>query len=674
MKKTSTPIAILVSSLAMVSTAQAAAQDSDQALTELKKIVVSATRVEQELSEISRVIAVVETTELDAMQAESVAKAVSFQPNIAVAGGPRPSNQTVNIRGLSGNKILQSVDGVRQVFESGHRPSYFLDPALLQSVEVVKGPASSLWGSGALGGVVAQNTISPASLLTATQNFGGFIKVGHNNNNDQTSTTLALAGRSDAVDWLLSSYYRDGNDIELGNGESLDGSAMRDNGGLAKLEWQINDAQSLNFNYRQAEENGNVPSNGSAEFNDTSNFLINRESKSSNFAVDYRLDTASPLLNVQLLIYQNRVEMNEARISDSRSDSTELDVLGLNFKNQSSFDQVSVLYGVDGYRESFDSQRGGSNRPIPPKAETDVWGGFVQLSVPIATVWTIEVGARYDYFATEAKNLGQDRSANDLSPSLALTWRQLDWLAISLRRDKAFRAPSSEELYSSGTHFCMGPGFCNTFVSNPTLESEQADNTELIANITLSDLLGGDTLGITASVFQNQVDNFIEQIVTAPVFFPIPDAGTTTWVNVEDAEIKGYELAAEYQNGLARVKLAYGQSRGVDNSTKEDLSHIPADTIIADLSYGFMQRQITAGFRALKVSEQDRTHYSANENGTTYDAYTSFDLYASWEPNFLKALKLDVAVNNMSNKYYRRAWEELHEAGRELVVAAKYRF
>ncbi|WP_431312111.1 TonB-dependent receptor plug domain-containing protein [Shewanella glacialipiscicola] len=55
---------------------------------------------------------------------------MNYLPNVTLTGGPREQVQGVNIRGLGGNRVLQLIDGVRQNFESGHRPTYFLDPSL----------------------------------------------------------------------------------------------------------------------------------------------------------------------------------------------------------------------------------------------------------------------------------------------------------------------------------------------------------------------------------------------------------------------------------------------------------------------------------------------------------------------------------------------------------------
>lgn len=651
-----------------VSTSAIAEQEPSK-VSEFRKVIVSATRMDADVDDVARPVAVVGKDEIDTIQPKSVAEVFRYQPNVAVAGGPRPGVQSVNIRGLGDNKVLQLVDGVRQDFDSGHRPDYFLDPELLKSAEVLKGPVSSLWGSGAIGGVVSQTTIDANDVLDADESLGGFIKTGFNSNSDQSTSTTAIAGRTDTTDWLLSGYYRDANDLKMGNGDNLENSASRDAGLLAKAEWQIDDDQSLGFNYRTADVKGAVPNNGAAPVS-SSNFLINREQETSTLALDYNLDTDSPLLNASAKAYWNSVEMDESRVSDGRADNTELDVFGFQLSNQSDIDGVTLLYGFDGYREEFDANRSGAMRPIPPKAETDVWGVFAQANIPLGDVFAVELGARYDDFSSESDNLNIDRSDNEFSPSAAFIWQATNWLELALRHDRAFRAPSSEELYTTGTHFCIGPPFgCNTFVSNPNLKPESAANTELLVKMRFDNVFASDELHVNASVFKNRVDDFIEQVVTDPSFVPFPNAGTTTWRNVDEAELEGFEIAADYRLDRLRFKLAYGQVRGEDDDTGRDLSNIPADTITSDLSYAFINDELVAGVRVIDAATQSKT-----PDGRTFDGYTVGDLYATWSPQSIDALKLGLTINNITDQHYQRAFEELFEAGREVIISARYDF
>jgi hemoglobin/transferrin/lactoferrin receptor protein len=640
----------------------------------LETVVVTAIRLEKPLNEVARSIAVVGLEELLSIQPQSVPGALAYEPNITVAGGPRAANQTVNVRGLEGSKVLQTVDGARQGFESGHRPSYFLDPELVRSVEAVRGPASSAWGSGAVGGVVAQNTITADDLVSDAGALGGFVKGGYNDSNSGATSTAALAGKGEQLGWLVSGYYRDSDDFEMGNGKDLLGSGSDSYGAMGKLNWELAEGQDLELIYRASEWDGHVPSNATAEISGTSNFMIGREQSTDNLNLSYRLDDASDLLNLEARLYQNRVDMEEMRLSDGRPDRTELDTIGFNLTNLSEFGGTRLFYGIDIYREDFEAKRGGDSRPTPPDAETNVWSAYALAEIPLAAKWGLEVGLRYDDFETEATNLGETSSDSATSPSAAIVWDAADWLVLSLRHDRAFRAPGAEELYSTGYHFCMGPGFCNGFQPNPDLDPEQAANTELNAKMAFADVAGADVIHVEASVFENQVDDFIEQVVVGPSFVPFPDPGYTTWFNVDDASLQGGEIVATYLRGGLSLKAAYGQVRGEDDDTGEDLSNIPADTWKLDAGYRFDALNLVTGLRYTYADEQDRTDNEENVSGTIYDSYGITDLYASWQPAALAGLRFDLNINNLEGKHYRQAWQQLYEPGREVILSARYQF
>jgi hemoglobin/transferrin/lactoferrin receptor protein len=248
-----------------------------------------------------------------------------------------------------------------------------------------------------------------------------------------------------------------------------------------------------------------------------------------------------------------------------------------------------------------------------------------------------------------------------------------DWATLTLRHDRAFRAPGAEELYSAGTHFCMGPGFCNAFTPNPDLDPERAANTELLARLDFGGALGSDSLSVEMGLFENRVDDFIEQIVSGPFFRGRPDPGTTTWVNVDEATLRGAELSARYQRGGMNLRLAYGLTRGEDGRSGEDLSNIPADTFNADLSYRFNSTALLTGLRFTHAREQDRVNVPAFSGGI-FDGYSVTDLYANWSPRAFPALRLDLNVNNLGNRFYQRAWDQLPQAGREVILSAVYSF
>jgi len=635
----------------------------------LDEITITATRNTDGDSS-SRNISVVSQDDIARQQATSVPQVINYLPNVTLTGGPREQVQGVNIRGLGGNRVLQLIDGVRQNFESGHRPTYFLDPSLLKNVEVLRGPSSSLWGSGALGGVVSQNTIHAADLLDG-DNLGGFVKQGYQSNGDKWTTTGALASRFGNVDLLLSGYYRDGNDLELGNGDDLQNSANRDKGVLAKLDWFIDSDQMATFNFRRSYNYGGIPSNGAADVS-TSNFLIDRKTQTDQASFDYQYNPNNPLLNTKLTLYWDRTKMDESRTSDGRFDDTEIRTVGMNIHNRSEFGYIAVIYGVDGYQDKLNADRGGVDRPLPPTATTDVWGAFSEIHLPVAEKWHVELGARYDYFKTEAENLNEEHSDNAFSPSAALVWQPTDLLNVTLRYDEAFRAPSSEELYTSGTHFCMGPGFCNTFLPNSDLKPEESQNWELMTQYTMPDVLkSSDSLTLNANIFHNDVDNFIEQRVDDPVFFPIPNPGNTYYRNIDKAELQGFELAMNYQLNTFNALLSYGQTRGQDKNTGEAISTIPADKWVLDMNNAWLKNTLKTGLRLTRIESQK---HRPNDINTDYEHYTLVDLYTSWTPKDVKNLTIDLTVNNLTDQHYRVAFQQLYMPGKDIRLGVKYDF
>lgn len=76
------------------------------------------------------------------------------------------------MRGFDRRGILTLVDNVRQGTDTGHVNGTFIDPALIKQVEIVRGPSALLYGSGAMGGVIAWETVDAKDLLREGQNSG----------------------------------------------------------------------------------------------------------------------------------------------------------------------------------------------------------------------------------------------------------------------------------------------------------------------------------------------------------------------------------------------------------------------------------------------------------------------------------------------------------------------
>src|SRR3546814_12264672 len=93
-------------------------------------------------------------------------------PNVELLGGPRRTGDVPSIRGFSGPDVIILFDGARQNYNSGHDGQFFIDPSVLKQVEVLRGSASSLYGSGGTGGGIEFRTIDAGHYLAEDETVG----------------------------------------------------------------------------------------------------------------------------------------------------------------------------------------------------------------------------------------------------------------------------------------------------------------------------------------------------------------------------------------------------------------------------------------------------------------------------------------------------------------------
>ena len=199
----------------------------------LKPVVVSGSRSERELEEVPARIDLIEGEALDPTRAQDIRELVRELPNVEVKRAPqrfgavsgstgRDGNAGFNIRGLDGNRVLLTVDGIRmprelnnQVFGAAAFGRDYYDLGLISRVEILRGAASALHGSDGLAGMVAMTTTAPKDLLTEGQTFGGRAGVRAATEDKSAGTGLTLAGiASDRLQWLGS--------VQVGRARELD--------------------------------------------------------------------------------------------------------------------------------------------------------------------------------------------------------------------------------------------------------------------------------------------------------------------------------------------------------------------------------------------------------------------------------------------------------------------
>lgn len=661
-------------------------------------------------------------------QATSVADALEDIPNVDVRGGSRSIAQKPNIRGLSDNRVVQVIDGVRQNFDLAHRGSYFLPMSLIQEIEVIKGPSSSLWGSGALGGVVAMRTPNALDLLKNNDKFGVKIRQGYQTANNLSERDVSVFAANDKFDVLISGFYNNADNLRTGKGNKLNNTAYKQFGGLAKFGWQINDANRVELSHRETRFKQTAPGNNEAkneftneqiidqinEFHRSNNgsspkkpstkefysgvktrfgsvsYLSDQQIPDQSTVFNYYFTPDNPYLNTHIALYNNKTIEKEQRKVSGVKDQTKLTTRGINLRNSSELSHISFVYGVDYMRDKISTERGTNSsdaqfRADPYNANSNTTGVYLIAHIPLfGEKLLVSPSVRYDHYDTSSKTVKY--KDNHLSPATKLTWIVTNWLDFTAKYNEAFRAPSMQERFVSGAHFgadIAGLKQANRFVANPNLRPETAKNKEITANLHFDSLFKqGDKFKIEATYFRNDVKDFINLKI-----FNDANANKNTnknangallptksqYQNITNARLSGIELQAQYQTERLTLFTNYGSTKGKDKDSGEALSNIAASKIGVGVNYALVKDKFTVGATVTHYAAQRRV---PKDHSVTYPSYILTDLRATYAPlkGEWKNLRLDFALENLFDRKYQPAFSLMEGTGRNAKISAVYSF
>lgn len=199
-------------------------------------------------------------------QPATIFDAIRSIPGVGISGGPRPSGMTFNVRGYSDTEdVAVKVDGVPKGFEKYRMGGTFIEPELLKSIEVERGPQITS-ASGSLGGTIIASTKDAADLLKPGQKYGMRAKFGYANNNDEYSRSYMVYDRpDDRIDILYNYSNRQSNDITLADGSRLSNSAIHSVSKLLKVSLFPTDTIALDTSIVSFQDSGLQPydANGS---------------------------------------------------------------------------------------------------------------------------------------------------------------------------------------------------------------------------------------------------------------------------------------------------------------------------------------------------------------------------------------------------------------------------
>ncbi|WP_227001385.1 TonB-dependent hemoglobin/transferrin/lactoferrin family receptor [Pulveribacter suum] len=688
----------------------------------LPEVVVSGSRQEHAAEGLALSYDVLDADALSDAQARSVREALQDLPNTSVKLLPsrfsvtgvtsatgRDGNAGINIRGLGGNRVLLMVDGVRLPRSYAFRTTVFdrdyVSLELLKRVEVVRGPASALYGSDGMAGLVHFITHEPQDFLRPAQGgdtprtLGGRVAASWSGDDRGRALAATVAGQAaDSVQWMLTATGRRAHamdnqgDIDTPdsrrtrpNPESAESSAV-----LGKVVLRPAAGQRHTVTLEHVEKSAAVdlltsrtplplagtPAQVAGATVDEHAWRSMRRDRLAWEGRLQQLDTplADELQAVLALQQSASRQVGTSvrpalplRVRDNRYDERTWQ-LGLQAGKvvRAGAWTHQLTYGLEHVQSRISNLYGGLN-PAPPEVfplkrfpdtRESASGLFLQ-GESIVGDWSITPGLRLDHFALQvtsqagffppAAQPGQSLSGSRVSPKLGVLYRATPQWSVFGQYASGFRAPEAGQVNGYFENLAERV----VILPNANLKPETSRGVELGVRGRLQ------RLQLDASVFSNRYAGLILDAALIGGAGTAQDPRVFQAINLERARISGVELKGRYDwgavaGGRLATSFAYGRARGRNLGTGQPLNSIDPAQLALGLQY---QRaawglQLDARHRSAKRAADIDSSTAVKPPHTQLAIPGSTVLDASLQWRLRPDLRLNLAVHNLTDRKY----------------------
>lgn len=697
----------------------------------LEEVKVTATRADQAAEDVAGTVSALDAEDVDRLQANDVRDLFRYEPGVSVRREPyrpgaaqgttgRAGNEGINIRGLEGNQVLLQTDGIRlpAAFAFGPQSTGrgdYLEVEAYRRVEVLRGPASTLYGSDGLGGAVSFQTKDVADLLTLGNDRQFGIKTRYTSVDEGWMLSPSFAQRGERFEGMVLGVFRRQNETETG-GRNFAPNATRTAANpqdiesayvLAKLGFQPDNTHrfKLTLEHLDREVEADVLSGVAAAPSATTSVLgltTDDEVRRDRVKLEYRYtDSNNPYFQIaQASVHfqnsRNRQFSDERRNGAgdrTRDNHYDERLVGGSAQFESNFGQGvthRLVYGLD---VDFTEVRGLRDGTVPPSGETfpvkpfpdtdyRLLGAFVQDEIGVGSLVFIP-GLRYDHFELGPRRgdpayVGPEPSRlsdSALSPRLGAIWKAHPLATPFVQYAHGFRAPTPNDV-NSGFANLTSPFAAYQTISNPDLRPEKSRSVEI-------GVRGASAaLRYSASAYYNRYRDFIELTQvggTGTVANPL----TFQSINLARARIRGFELAAEWAfapDWSLRGSFARAQGDSRDGGERTPLRTIDPAKLVVGVRHDVAGRY---GAEALvtAVQRKKRLH---DESMYAPGSFALLDLSGYYQ--LTRNARVDVGVFNVFDRKYflwadtrvvpadSAVLDAFAQSGRNFAVSFNYQF
>ncbi|MDT8436561.1 MAG: TonB-dependent receptor [Gemmatimonadota bacterium] len=587
----------------------------------LNPINVTATRDEKEVFRTAAPVSVVDTQTVREMRPNNAADLLTRLPGVDI-NGVGANQQRPTIRGQRGQRILLLENGLRlnnarRQADFGELPS-IVDINSVERVEVVRGPASVLYGSDAIGGVI--NLIRErAPAYGAGDALKGRLNFSYRDAGEQVWPNGEVRGRSGRVGYAVSASFRDTKEYEAPSGSFGDitleddvkvrDTGVEDQNYGGYLDYALSHDQKVwgSFDFYRAEDAGfgfvsneDLGQTGAPDivirYPDQTVLRATAGYRGANLGLPFadRIDVSGSWMdNERDLTFDVFVPFDPTGatgVTVEQNNFTELRSFGGRAELSKHLGRHLLTYGFEYFRD--DSENTDFTRtttafappPVPPavsedstptvpNATYDRRGAFAQIDLRLHDRLGLIVGGRYqnDEASPEATpNLEgpvpAEATYDEFVGAANVLVEVLPSLNLVGSVGRGFRSPNLIELFFSGAT-PEGSGFQ---VANPDLSPETSWNFDAGVKYRR------ERVAFEGYYFRNEISDGIRISATGDSVGPFPSFQN---VNVDDLTVQGVELLAEYMpiDGLT-LGVTYTYLDGDDENDPNDENNPIAET------------------------------------------------------------------------------------------------
>lgn len=574
------------------------------------------------------------------------------------------------IRGLTGNRVLVYSQGVRiENQQFGDEHGLGLNSAGVESVEVIKGPASLLYGSDAMGGVLYFNPEKFAD----SKSFKGDFSQRLFSNTLGSSSSLGLKTSTDNWKFLVRGTYDTHSDYKTGDDERVTNTRYNEKDFKTAVGYSNSNFSSvLRYNYNELDLG--IPEDGIGTQSESKTTLFPRQGVNNHLLS----------LNNNFFFKNSKLEANLGYIANDRSEFEDSNDAVLRMKLKTfnydikyhlpTYKNFETIIGMQGMHQT--NANLGEEFLIPNATTNDI--GFFGTTNYQWESNVIQAGLRYDnrkinseangISGEEGSFVALDKSFDSFNASLGYKTDLAQNLTTRINLASGFRAPNLAELTSNGVH----EGTNRYEIGNANLKTEQ--NIQADVNIEYN----STHFEFFVNGFYNHVNDYIYTSPTGE----IRDENDVFEYIQDNAKLYGGEIGLHFHPhplDWLHLESSFETVTGKkDNGTYLPL--IPANNWNNTIRTEFkIKKWLEKGFATFNVS---KTFNQKNVSGfeTNSDGYTLINLALGGTIPFGKnALDVNINVNNLFNETYiahlsRLKNDGIANIGRNISLGIKFEF